>query len=260
MTTSLTDRNGNLLVDPNLDIPRDSYQQVSSINKFGRNPAIAIGVEEEIWDGSAAYPFPSIAAGAVMTKINTTADVVGMRGETVEIQGLDVDWNLTVQNAILDATNTTTLVVLTTPLRRVFRMKFLSSVVGTSSITLVNDADDTLYGNIEPGNNQTLMAIYTVPAGKTAYMTCYYAHVNPGVNLDPTSLPIKLYARDNAAGHAAQLKHVVGQTSDGFQHFFTPYTKYTEKTDLYITGTPVGKAADVAAGFDLIVVDNDRNW
>jgi hypothetical protein len=91
------------------------------------------------------------------------------------------------------------------------------------------------------GNNQTQMAIYTVPNGKVAYMTCYYAHVNPGTNLDP--------------GYAPQLKHVVGQTSAGFQHFFTPNLKFTEKTDIYITAQPVGKAADVSAGFDLIITD-----
>ena len=29
-----------------------------------------------------------------------------------------------------------------------------------------------------------------------------------------------------------------------------------EKSDIYIEGTTVGKAADVSAGFDLILVDN----
>lgn len=234
-------------------IPANVYDGVSCINKFGRNPNIAIGVEEEIWDGSVAYTFP---ATALMTKLNTTADIVGMRGETVEIQGLDGNWELVTQNAVLDASNTTTLVTLETPLIRCFRMKFMSSVVGSSSITLVNDGDTALYANIEPGNNQTQMAIYTVPKYHVAYLTNYYAHVNPGTNLDPTSMPISLWATDNANGHARQLKHVVGLVSGGVQHNFYPYLRFTQQTDIFMSAQPVGKAADVTAGFDLVIVDS----
>jgi len=39
-------------------------------------------------------------------------------------------------------------------------------------------------------------------------------------------------------------------------HEFKPYRKIEEKTDVWVTGAPVGKAASVSAGFDLILVDN----
>jgi len=87
-------------------------------------------------------------------------------------------------------------------------------------------------------------------------MTSYYATVNPGTNLNPTSNPIRLWARDNANDYAKQIKHVLGLVDGNFQHYFDPYFRVTEKTDIYITAQPVGKAADVSAGFDLIVVDN----
>jgi hypothetical protein len=242
------------LVDHDLLISMDTYVGITYINKFGHNANVAIGVEEEIWDGSVAYTFPTTAT---MTKLNTTADVEAMRGETVELLGLDVNWAEVLQTVTLDASNTTTFVVLDTPLIRCFRMKFLSSVVSTSSITLVNAADNVLYANIDSGNNQTLMAIYTVPVGKTAYMTNYYAHVNPGTNLDPTAMPIRLWARDNANLYAPQIKHVFGLIEGSFQHFFTPHKKFTEKTDIYMTAQPVGKAADVTAGFDLILIQEN---
>lgn len=243
------------IADLGLSIPMGVYEGISSINKFGRNAAVASGGTEEVWDGSAAYTFP---AGALITKINTSADVAGMRGETVEVQGLDANWELVTQTADLDGTNSTTLVVLGTPLRRVFRMKFLSSVVGTSSITAVNDGDTVVYASIEPGNNQTLMAIYTVPAGKTAYMENFYATYNPGVG-SPSALNILLWATDNANGYARQVKHAKGLTLAGsstFERKFRPYKKFTEKTDIFIEATTVGAAADVSAGFDLILADN----
>lgn len=228
---------------------------MTSVNKFGRNSSVDIGVEEEIWDGSIAYVFEATAA---ITHIRSAVDSATTQGAVIEVQGLDANWDLVVQTKALDGTNSTTEVALDTPLIRIFRMKVLDGSVMDQDIWAGDDDFVVAAARaiITAGNNQTLMAIYTVPNGKTAYMTCYYAHVNPGTNLDPTSNPIKLWAQDNENGYAPQLKHVVGQTSGGFQHFFTPYYRFTEKTDIYITAQPVGKAADVSAGFDLIVVDN----
>jgi len=249
------DPNLHPMSDDNVLIPMGVYPGITQINKFGQNANIAQGVQEEIWDGSLAYTWPTTAT---ITKINTTADIEAMRGETVEIQGLNADWELVIQNAVLDGTNSTTLVTIPTPLIRVFRMKFQSTVVGSSSITLVNDADNVLYGNIEPGNNQTLMAMYTVPLGKTAYVTQYYSLVNAGVG-NPTALPVKMWARDNVNGYAPQLKHVMSIDLDftaQVDHVFRPYLKFTEKTDIFLTGQPVGAAANVTAGFDIILVDD----
>jgi len=233
-------------------VPAGLVPGITHINKFGRNTAIALNTEEEIWDGSAAYSFP---ATALATSISQTTDQVAMRGQTIEVQGLDADWLAVTQNAVLDATLTTTAVTLTTALIRVFRMRVLSSVVGDSAIRVHNAGETQDYAIISAGNNQTLMAIYTVPAATTAYMTCYYAHHNPATGQDPTSNPISLWATDNANGYARQIKHVVGLPNGaGFQHFFMPYQPFTEKTDIYLTATPVGKAADVSAGFDLVCV------
>jgi len=228
---------------------------VLSVNKFGRNPSIAIGVEEEIWDGSIAYTFPTDTSD--ITHVRSAVDSATTQGAVIEVQGLDTNWDLVTQTKALDGTDSTTEVLLDTPLIRVFRMKVLDAAVMDQDIW-VGDDDFVVAAAkaiITAGNNQTLMAIYTVPAGFNAYMTCYYAHVNPGTNLDPTSMPIKVWAQDNANGYAPQLKHVVGQISGGFQHFFTPYQKFGEKTDIYITAQPAGKAADVTAGFDLILVN-----
>ena len=224
----------------------------SSVNKFGRNTAVDIGVEEEIWDGSIAYPYP---ATALITSISQTTDQVAMRGATIEVQGLDANWVLTLQTKALDAADTTTVVTLDTPLIRVFRAKVFSSVVGDSTIRVHNAGETVDYAIVSAGANQTQMAIYTVPDGKVAYVTNYYAYVNPATNLDPTSMPIRLWATDNLNGYARQLKHVIGITSNGVQHTFNPYLKFTERTDIFITAQPVGKAADVSAGFDLILVD-----
>jgi len=244
----------NIMKNYALEVSRGNVTGVTWVNKFGRNENIASGATEEIWDGSAVYVFP---ATALMTSISQTTDQAAMRGATIEVQGLDANYALTLQNATLDASDTTTVVTLTTALIRCFRMKVLADVVSTSTIRVHNAGETVDYAIIGTGYNQTLMAIYTVPAGKTAYMPNYYAHHNPATNLDPTSNPVRLWARDNANSYESQIKHVVGlPTNGGFQHFFEAYPKFTEKTDIYMTASPVGKAADVSAGFDLYLIDN----
>jgi hypothetical protein len=133
-------------------------------------------------------------------------------------------------------------------------------VVTTSPIRVHNAGETQDYAIIGTGNNQTLMAIYTVPAGKTAYMTLLYAAVHPGGGA-PTTLDVELWARDNHNSHAKKLKHILGVSADvdayGFLPVeFKPYKKFTQKTDIYITASPTGADVDASAGFDLIVVDN----
>ena len=250
-------------VDPFLDIPAGNIAGYSSVNKFGRNDTITqAGGAEDIWDGGstgglglAAYPFP---ATADITHIVSSA--AGDTDIDCEVQGLDANWILTVQTATTNSSDGTTAEALTTPLRRVFRIKVLTSgVVG--HITLKNVGASVVYAQVLIGNNQTLMALYTIPANKTAYMTKYYATINKGATKTPDAVTLKLFATDNMNGYPEQIKHVIGMEAGGetiLEHDFKPYYKFTEKTDIRLEGTCIGSAAtaDVSAGFDLILVDN----
>jgi len=238
-----------------LEISRGAISTQSHVNKFGQNTAVAGGSTEEIWDGSAVYVFP---ATALMTSMSQTTDQVAMRGATIELQGLDASWNAVTQTKALDASDTTTVITLDTAMIRCFRMKVLADVVGDSQIRCHNAGETQDYAIIDTGNNQTLMAIYTVPNGKTAYLTCYYAHHHPASGVSPTSLPIRFWASDRDNSYAKQIKHVVGMAAErGFQHFFNPYVEFTQKTDVYITVAPISaQPVNISAGFDLILVDN----
>lgn len=242
------------LQDESLKIAAGVYPGVHCINKFGHNPAVASGATEEIWDGSATYVFP---ATALMVKMSQTTDQAAMQGETVEVQGLDADFEAVTQDVVLDASNTTTPVVLGTALIRVNRMFIKSAVVADQSIRLHNSAESQDYSVILVPNQQTAQAIYTVPAGVTAYCSSYYmAHV-PTSGQTFTSLTIKLLQRQNATSEAPRLVHELGLAPNGhIAHEFSPYVKFPEKTDIYITATTVAAAANTVAGFDLILVDN----
>jgi hypothetical protein len=252
----ITDRNNNPMSMPDLAIARGDFPGVTHINKFGRNTAIASGATEDIWDGNTAYTYPTDATD--ITHVRAAVDSATTQGVTIEIQGLDANWNLVTQTKATDASNSTTEVALDTALRRVFRMKVLDAAVMDQNIW-VGDDDFVVAAAkaiITAGNNQTLMAQYTVPANHTAYLVDMYASENPVTGNSATSIDIKLWARDNANGYAPQLKHVHGLAPATYFHQdFHPAKVFGEKTDIYITATTVGGTTDVSAGFDLILVD-----
>ena len=242
-------------------IARGLIDGTSQVNKFGENPSITAGTTEDCWDGSITYVFPTTAT---ITHIRQATDQVGTDGgATIELQGLDTNWALTVQTADLDATDTTTEVELTTPLIRIFRKKVLANVVLAADVWsgATGMASATAKSIIQAGNNQTLMAIYTVPAGKTAYMTQYFADNVPTASKVPDSVEFKLWMADRHNGYEFQLKHerAIPKLGDGFIQTFNPYLKITQKTDIKISAKVVGGVGDDGhphAGFDLILIDN----
>jgi hypothetical protein len=247
--------NSNLLL-----ISRGLVNGASWVNKFGENPDITAGSTEDVWDGGGTYSFPD---SALITHISQATDQVGTDGgATIEVQGLDANWAQVTQTADLDATNTTTAVELTTPLRRVFRMKCLENIVLADDVSAIGSASPVLtYATIQAGNNQTLMAIYTVPAGKTAYMMQYYVDNATTDSRKPDGVDFKLWTADRAAGYEFQLKHErsIPLAGDGITHEFKPPMKITEKTDIKITATVYGGVGDDGhphAGFDLVLFDN----
>lgn len=245
----------NIMADPALEIAKGNVPGHSHVNKFGHNPSMASGATEDIWDGSALYVFP---ATALMTSISQTSDQAAMQGGTVVVEGLDASWNAVTQTATLNGSDTTTVVTLSTALIRCFRMYVTEDVVTDSPIRVHNAGESQDYAVILAANNQTQMAIYTVPNGKTAYMTGVWASLNAGGGA-PSTMNIRLWERDNDNGYAREIDHTMGLDVDAsthWNHMFKPYKKYTQKKDIFLDGTTAAATADVSAGFDLILVDN----
>jgi len=241
-------------------IARGVIDGITHINKFGENPEIENGETEDIWDGGGTYTFPT---GADITHIAQATDQVGTDGgATIEVQGLDVNWELVTQTADLDGTDTTVLVELGTALRRVFRMKVLANIVAADDISAISDTSPIVtYATMQAGNNQTLMAIYTVPADKTAYMTQYYVDNVPTETKQPDSVEFRLWAADRHNGYEFQLKHMrsIPAGASGLEQRFTPPLRITQKTDIKISASVEGGSGDDAhphAGFDLILIDD----
>ena len=224
----------------------------SSVLKFGRNQSMSTGVREEIWDGTGVYPYP---ATADITHIKAVAS--GDEGLNIEIQGLDINYALVVQTKALDGADSSTLVALDTPLLRVFRKDIDDSTNAVNNIQCLNAAGSVVYSQISTPFNQTLMALYTVPAGVTAYLTRYYCQINKKTN---AAIEVEVYVRP--FGKVFQLKHngVIASGGDAHWDFnylpTSPPLKIEEKSDIKITGLASAAGVDCSAGFDLILIDN----
>ena len=199
---------------------KDFYLKVSQglvpgysiMSKFGQNDTLNTSTYEDIWDGGGTYPYPGNGTAPITHIVSTnTGD-----NQLIEVQGLDIHGELTLQSVYLSGT--TPVLLPTVPLWRIFRMKNegTTDLVGNCNAT---NGSTTIYATIQNGNNQTLMALYTIPLGYTGYMlqgTNGIIGTTRGYSISG-KLSMRKY------GKVFQLKKTFGLSSDGTGFFVMPF-------------------------------------
>jgi len=238
----MADKDGNIInssgAASNIPIAAGDVTGYSHINKFGAtNGDVTAGT---VWDGNSgtvAYPYPANSVLTLAGATNTADD-----GEAVEVQGLDADYNPVIEIINIGSAGLTVF-------SRVFRARMVAS---ENSQDINISQSGTVAAKILAGLGQTLMTVYTVPAGKTAYLLDLHlgsdkASTNAGVTYRLFARPFggafNIKGNFNAAG---------GQSLD--INYPVPL-KFEEKTDIKID-VVAGQATQVSATFDLILVDN----
>lgn len=247
--------------DIQFEIARENLIGYSSVLKFGRNVDVDSGAIEDIWDGGDTWNAPTITQAHNIASTNA-CDIgpasSGAGARTVEIQGLDGNYISQSETVTL---NGTAAVETSSSYLRVFRMIVKSAGsdgINHGDITACAPIDDTVTAQISASFNQTLMAIYTVAASKTGYMTGYYASMNRSNTTGATNI----FLRISADEEPFQTKHVLGLIGAGesyFRHPFNPPLRVTEKSDIKIQADASANNTDISAGFDMILVDNEQN-
>ncbi|MBT3582786.1 hypothetical protein HN510_03125 [Candidatus Woesearchaeota archaeon] len=255
-------------VENGLAIVKGDVSNTTFVHKFGNAPDFDTGDGTiDVWDGAndagldeMVYTYSTSAAIDTLSSSDNSDTV------DIEVQGLDANYDLVIQTKTLQGQ---TQVTLDTPLIRVFRLKNVSSTdVGGQVYCFEQTADaggdgipdDTtkVRAIMNNGNNQTLMAIYTIPAGKTGYMRSFFAGTAGAKKT--TNYVIDLYARP--FGQVFQLKHKSALADTGttyWNHMYAEPEVFTEKTDIVIRAQVTEAAitlASVSAGFDIVLVDN----
>lgn len=237
----LSDKDGNIINSfgsaSNIPIAAGEVDGYSHINKFGYTGTDQNGTAT-VWDANnttAIYPYP--AAGVV----TMTSTAGGDTGAEVEIQGLDGDYNAVVENVNIGSTGAVTF-------SRIFRAR-MTSVSNAGDVTI--NQGGNLAAKILTGNGQTLMAVYTIPAGKTGYLLKFQG------SMDKQNAPVKFKLFARPFGNGFNLKGQWGsQGGNSVDYDYPVPLVFAEKTDLRVDVVTGGTCGNGAI-FDLILVDNN---
>jgi len=242
-------------IDFYLAVAKGDFTGYSNVSKFGYNPTVGSGNYESIWEGSNAYPWMSAADQLEVLSSDTDDTSAGTGARTVELQGLDSSWNVLTETVTMNGTSAVTT---TGSFLRIFRARVVtagSSGRNEGTITIRDQDTSTtralITNGATDGNGQTLMAVYTIPAGKTGYII----NINISSKKDQEQT-YRLMARDNTVANAAwNVKEFLtgrGGFSDWRKYAIN---KATEKTDLDFQVISNSTSA-AAGGFELILIDN----
>ena len=226
-----------------LSVQKGLIENYSGVQKFGLNTAVG-STFETIWDGNNTYTYPSSAGTATATSSDTGSDNDG----TVEIQGLDSNYDL--------ATETLTIggAAGSTSFTRVFRAVMKTANTGTANVgTISITVSSTTVAQIRPDYGQTLMCVYTVPRKYNAYLM----QIDIGSSKDLEN-EIRFITKEISNGDVWNTKSFI-TTRGGFmeKNFAVPVV-IPEKTDIELIAKASATSA-VSGGFELILEKIDQS-
>ena len=250
-----------------LAIAKGEVEGTSFVHKFGNAPDFdTTDAEVTVWDGA-----EDGTAWELMNYVYSTTDDIDSLSSSeaaddqdITIVGLDINYEEVTQTITLTGQAR---VALTTALLRVYRAYNGDSTDLAGHVIIyvngaitggVPDTNADIRAIIDPINQQTEMAVYTIPAGKTGYMRDWYAATS-GANKN-SNYPIKLKTRE--LGGVFRVKHTSALADDGtsnHQHKYEEPEILPEKTDVEMTAEAIAvgvTAASISAGFDIVLVDN----
>ena len=226
-----------------LSVQKGLVQNYSGIHKFGLNTAVGSSFET-IWDGNNTYTYPSSAGTATATSSDTASDNTG----TVEIQGLDSNYDLATETLTIGGSAGSTSFI------RVFRAVMKTANTGTANVgTISITVSSTTVAQIRPDYGQTLMCVYTVPRKHNAYLM----QIDIGSSKDLEN-EVRFITKEISNGNVWNTKSFI-TTRGGFmeKNFAVPVV-IPEKTDIELIAKASATSA-VSGGFELILEKIDQS-
>lgn len=240
-----------------LQVARGQITGHKSLFKFGNNPDIN-GSLETIWSHGGLYVYPTSAIQMKVSSSSADDTALGTGARTVSVQGLDQDYNEVAETITLTGQ---TAVLTTTTFIRVFRAFVITAgsggtaagtiYVGTGTVT--SGVPATVYAEIALGENQTTMAVWTVPAGYTFYV--YRGTFSAASNNDTQYILGKFMTRP--FGGVFRNAADVTANSNAIPYDFEIPLAIPEKTDIEARAIALsGSNFFVTASFEGIYIKN----
>jgi hypothetical protein len=227
-----------------LQVSRGLIDGHKRVFKFGYNGDIDNSTED-IWDGGGTYTYQSSAIAMTVTSDAGATD----NGVQVTVQGLDASYNEVSETVTLAGSGSATT---TQTYLRVYRAFVAGSQEPTDNIDIDNGG--TTYARIQDGENQTLMALWTVPAGYTAYLL--QTDVTAFTEQNNKFATVHIQTRELNGVFRTQDKFAIVEATQ-HQQYQVPLP-IPEKTDIRVRAIGSSSNADIeiSAGLDIIYIEN----
>jgi len=229
-----------------LQVVRNQIENHKTVFKFGFNPDVD-SAEETVWDVGGIYAYPSSAvAMTVTTDAGTPANDNGVK---VIVFGLDEDYNEVNDEVTLAGAGTATT---TQTFFRVFRAYVSGSQAPTGNLNITNGG--TTYARITLNENQTLMAMWTVPAGYTGFLD--HVNIATGTTNANQYVTAQIVQRTQGGVFRVMMKQTL--SSGGVADFLLRYPiEISEKTDLEVRAESSGSNNLISANFSIVYIKNE---
>lgn len=234
-----------------IQVQRGLVPGVTAVIKFGENQAVTVS-GEDIWnnpDMVSDYPFPTAAVTVDFNSSSAADTLLGTGARTVEIFGLDTNFDPQSETINL---NGVTQVSSVNTYTRIFRMIVRTAGTGGENAGVIraeNQSTGEAIAAIEINENQTNMAVFTIPNNKTGFLLriWFSAEANRAPEVDLRVRPL---------GEVFQIKHHINGASGHVNSMFRAPIILLAKSDLKLMGQASAGTLHIAAGFDLVLVDN----
>ena len=240
-----------------LQVSRNQISWHKTRFQFGVNTAVGTTFET-LWTASSVYSYLAAATVIKISSGSASDASAGTGARTVLIEGLDADYNEVSETVSL---NGQTAVNTVNSYLRIFDILVLTAgsggaaagviYAGTGAVTTGVPA--VVYAEIPVGYGKSQMAIWTVPAGYTAYITSYAFTTASATanNIVTGAMAIRPFG--GVFSFEATAKIGGGNTWD--RHFDT-YLVVPEKADIELQGAATA-AAQATGEIQIIYIQND---
>lgn len=126
-----------------------------------------------------------------------------------------------------------------------------ANAVGTITATTIGETVDTISLQIIDGNNQTLMAIYTIPGNLMGLVTRWWGSMSK--KQSATSVVNLRLGQLNHIGYVEQRRSIQSVGSSSFDHKFTVSTLLPGGADIWMEADADAANVGVAGGFDVVL-------
>lgn len=229
-----------------LGIAARHYQGLEHVHKFGAVPAMSVNTTGTIWDvNDTVYPWASFASAGTLSipAVNASDD-----GKTVRIEGLDANYyEITEDVTVSSSTATTT----NQSFIRVYRA-FVTNGSATNVANINIQKGGVTVARITANRSSTSMSIYTVPAGKTAYLMKGVATCQAGSDATGDMYVRYFGEASFRIGHSFE----VAGTGGEYMYEFGIPLRIPEKSDIDVRASVRSNNARLTAAFDIILETN----